>query len=117
MITATLAQTLSLKWNHWVLLISWSYKGSEGAGTLFVLAISQKWKKMSYLSRKNRASQINRSTPGLRELTVLPLLVSTISLGRMSSLGWITGSEKVLVEHTTPEEYRGVAGTVKVTYG
>ena len=27
---ATLAQTLSLKWNHWVLFISWSYKGSEG---------------------------------------------------------------------------------------
>lgn len=69
-----------------------------------------------FLSRKNRASKINRSTPGLCELTVLPLLVSTISLGRMSSLGRTAGFKKVLVEHTTPEEYRGVAGTVKVTY-
>ena len=69
-----------------------------------------------FLSRKNRASKINRSTPGLRELTVLPLLVSTISLGCVSSLGRTEASTKVLVEHTTSENYRGVAGTVKVTY-
>ena len=47
---------------------------------------------------------------------VQPLLVSTISLGRVSPLGRTEDSKKVLVEHTTPEEHRGVAGTVKVTY-
>jgi hypothetical protein len=71
---------------------------------------------MAHLSRKNRASKINRGSHGLCELTVLPLLVSTISLGRVSPLGRTNDSKKVLVEHTVSEEYRGVAGTVKVTY-
>ena len=95
-----------LKWIHWLLLFLWTYKGSEDAKIFFV----------PYVSRKNRASQINRSTPGHLELIVLPLLVSTISLGCMSPLERTDDSNKVLVEYSSPEDYRGVAGTVKVTY-
>ena len=74
-----------------------------------------KMKKMHYLSRKNRASKINRSSPGPGELTVLLLLVSTISLGQTSTLKQMAGSEKILVQASLMERYRGVAGTVKVT--
>ena len=48
---------------------------------------------------------------------MLPLLVSTISPGSVSSLGRTADSKKVLVEHTNIEKHRGLAGTVKVTYG
>ena len=72
---------------------------------------------MSDVSRKDRASKINRSSPGLRRSRVLLLLVSTISLGCHSSLGCTDESQKVLVGHTTSVDCRGLAGTVKVTYG
>jgi len=70
-----------------------------------------------YVSRKDRASKINRSTPGLRELAVLSLLVSTISLGCHSSKRSTFATHKLLVDHATFVECRGLAGTVKVTYG
>ena len=75
-------------------------------GNLITLAI---------LSRKDRASKINRGSSGLCELTVHPLLVSTISLGQTSTLKQMAGSEKILVQASLMERYRGVAGTVKVT--
>ncbi|OLS27991.1 MAG: hypothetical protein ThorAB25_19530 [Candidatus Thorarchaeota archaeon AB_25] len=76
-------------------------------GNLITLAI---------LSRKDRASKINRGSSGLCELTVHPLLVSTISLGQTSTLEQMPSSEKILVQASFTERYRGVAGTVKVTY-
>ena len=44
---------------------------------------------------------------------VQPLLVSTISLGRMSSLGRTNDSNKILVEPSSHEDRRGLAGTAK----
>lgn len=43
-------------------------------------------------------------------------LVSTISLGDLSSLGRTKESKKVLVEPSSFVKYRGLAGTTKVTY-
>ena len=47
---------------------------------------------------------------------MLLLLVSTISLGLASTLESISRSKKTLVQAFSTERYRGVAGTVKVTY-
>lgn len=68
------------------------------------------------LSRKNRASEINRSTHAPDRSMSQICLVSTISLGRVSSLGRTFTPHKILVSHPSFENSRGVAGTVKVTY-
>ncbi len=46
----------------------------------------------------------------------VPELVSTISLGCMSSLERTLDSNKVLVEPSSFVDCRGLAGTTKVTY-